>query len=165
MRAALLVLAATATGCRLEQRVPVVTDTTATDSAAIASVAGGSGFFQGLRTAKYTTADLLAAKAWYREVTGVEPYFDEPYYVGFNIGGFELGIVPVESAATVRPEAGVAYWGVANAAQAWNRLMGLGATPHEPIQDVGGGVRIGSVHDPFGNVLGIVENPAFRISP
>ena len=119
--------------------------------------------FLGLRTAKYSTPDVAKAKAWYAEVLGFPPYFDEPFYVGFNVGGFELGLVPDESAALARPEAGVAYWGVTNADIAYARLLELGATPQEPISDVGGGIRIGAVHDPFGNVLGVIENPHFRI--
>jgi len=122
-------------------------------------------FFLGLRTAKYSARDLAAAKKWYAEVLGGPPYFDEPFYVGFNVGGFELGITPDEDAGPKRAEAGIAYWGVTDADAAFARLVGLGATPHEPIQDVGEGIRIGSVHDPFGNVLGVIENAGFRIEP
>jgi predicted enzyme related to lactoylglutathione lyase len=118
--------------------------------------------FLGLRTAKYTARDLAAAKAWYSDVLGALPYFDEPFYVGFNVGGFELGIAPDSSAAKNRPEAGVAYWGVADATATYARLLAKGATELEALQDVGGGVKIGSVRDPFGNVFGVVENPAFR---
>jgi predicted enzyme related to lactoylglutathione lyase len=118
--------------------------------------------FFGLRTAKYTAPDLAVAKAWYRDVFGVAPYFDEPFYVGFNIGGFELGITPDTSAARLRAEAGIAYWGVADAAATYARLIQKGATEFEAVQDVGGGVKIGAVRDPFGNILGVVENPAFR---
>lgn len=118
--------------------------------------------FFGLRTARYTATDLAVAKAWYRDVFGVAPYFDEPFYVGFNVGGFELGITPDTSAARLRAEAGVAYWGVADAAATFKRLIEKGATEFEPIQEVGGGVKIGAVRDPFGNILGVVENPAFR---
>jgi predicted enzyme related to lactoylglutathione lyase len=122
-----------------------------------------SAAFLGLRTAKYTARDLAAAKAWYAEVLGIAPYFDEPFYVGFNVGGFELGITPDSTAATQRAEAGVAYWGVTNADSSYARLLELGATDFEPIQDVGGGIRIGAVRDPFGNILGVIENPAFRL--
>ena len=120
--------------------------------------------FLGLRTAKYTAADLAAAKKWYREVLGIDPYFDEPFYVGFNVGGYELGIVPDPAAAAERPEAGVAYWGVADAGAAYARLIGLGARDQEPVQDVGGDIRIGAVRDPFGNILGVIENPSFRVA-
>lgn len=121
--------------------------------------------FFGLRTAAYSTAHLAAAKAWYTQVLGVAPYFDEPFYVGFNVGGYELGLVPDESAADRRAPAGVAYWGVADAAAAYERLIGLGAAPQEPIQDVGEGIKIGSVWDPFGNILGVIENPNFKADP
>ena len=119
--------------------------------------------FLGLRTAKYTARDLGAAKAWYAGVLGVAPYFDEPFYVGFNVGGFELGLTPDDAAAAERPESGVAYWGVTDAEAAAARLIGLGATPFEPVADVGGGIKIGAVRDPFGNIFGVIENPAFRV--
>ena len=118
--------------------------------------------FLGLRTAKYSATDLAAARSWYREVLGIDPYFDEPFYVGFNVGGYELGIVPDPAAAAERPEAGVAYWGVSDASAAYARLIALGARDQEPVQDVGGDIRIGAVRDPFGNILGVIENPAFR---
>ncbi len=121
--------------------------------------------FLGLRTAKYTAPDIAKAKAWYAEVLGVQPYFDEPFYVGFNVGGFELGITPDSAAGGKRAEAGVAYWGVSNADSSYARLLRMGATEHEKIQDVGEGIRIGSVWDPFGNVLGVIENPHFTIQP
>jgi predicted enzyme related to lactoylglutathione lyase len=120
-------------------------------------------FLLGLRTAKYSASDIAKAKAWYADVLGFGPYFDEPFYVGFNVGGFELGITPEPEAGANRPEAGIAYWGVTDADAAHARLLSLGATTHEPIQDVGGGIKIGSVWDPFGNVLGVIENPTFRI--
>ncbi|MEX2154756.1 MAG: VOC family protein [Gemmatimonadaceae bacterium] len=122
-----------------------------------------SSFLLGLRTAKYSAADLAKAKAWYTDVLGFGPYFDEPFYVGFNVGGFELGITPEPEAAATRPEAGIAYWGVTDAGAAYARLLSRGATAHEPIQHVGEAIKIGSVWDPFGNVLGVIENPTFRI--
>ncbi len=121
----------------------------------------GPGSFRGLRTAIYAVPELGAARAWYVGVLEREPYFDEDFYVGFNIGGFELGLVPEPDAPTERDAAGVAFWGVDDAAAAYQRLLTLGAADHEPVQDVGGGVKIGAVRDPFGNVLGVVENPHF----
>ncbi len=121
--------------------------------------------FLGLRTAKYTAVDLAAAKAWYATVLGFAPYFDQPFYVGFNVGGFELGITPDAEARSDRPEAGVAYWGVADATAAFTRLVGMGATPFETVTDVGEGILIGAVRDPFGNILGVIENPNFRVEP
>lgn len=118
---------------------------------------------QGLRTAIYRVRDIDAAKEWYAGVLGFGPYFDEPFYAGFDVGGFELGLQPDGDAAD-RSDAGVvAYWGVEDADAAHARLLELGATERGGIQDVGEGIRIGSVLDPFGNVFGIVENPNFSV--
>jgi predicted enzyme related to lactoylglutathione lyase len=119
--------------------------------------------FLGLRTAKYSAPDIAAAKAWYSKVLESTPYFDEPFYVGFNVGGFELGITPEVDAEPERPEAGIAYWGVADADAAYRRLISLGATDYERVQDVGGDIKIGAVRDPFGNILGVIQNPHFKI--
>jgi predicted enzyme related to lactoylglutathione lyase len=119
--------------------------------------------FLGLRTATYEAKDLAAAKAWYGKILGISPYFDEPFYVGFNVGGYELGLVPSDDTGPKRAAAGVAYWGVADARTAYKRLLDMGATPLEEIQDVGEGILIGQVHDPFGNVLGMIENPSFKL--
>jgi predicted enzyme related to lactoylglutathione lyase len=121
--------------------------------------------FQGLRTAAYQAKDLEKAKAWYSSVLGLQPYFDQPFYVGFNVGGYELGITPGEKAGSNRVPAGIAYWGVADAQAAYKRLVEMGATGLEPIQDVGEGILIGAVHDPFGNVLGVIQNPNFKVQP
>jgi predicted enzyme related to lactoylglutathione lyase len=119
--------------------------------------------FQGLRTAAYQAKDLAKAKAWYSSVLGLQPYFDQPFYVGFNVGGYELGITPDEKAGSNRGPSGIAYWGVIDAQAAYKRLIEMGATGFEPIQDVGEGILIGAVHDPFGNILGIIQNPNFKV--
>ena len=112
----------------------------------------------GLRTAIYPVSNLDHGKAWYAGVLGRQPYFDQPFYVGFAVGGFELGLVP-----DGRPGAeGVqVYWGVADVAAEVERIVGLGATLHEAVRDVGDGIRVATVRDPFGNVFGLIENPHF----
>jgi predicted enzyme related to lactoylglutathione lyase len=117
--------------------------------------------FLGLRTAIYPVTDLAKARSWYSTVLGIAPYFDEPFYVGFNVGGFELGLDPDISAQKPGAAGGMAYWGVENADKAWARLMEQGAAPLSPVRDVGGGIRVATVKDPFGNVLGVIENPHF----
>ena len=116
----------------------------------------------GLRTALYPVPDLGAAKAFYTAVLGFGPYFDEPFYVGYEVGGFELGLDPDLSHQQPGNAGVVVYWGVADAAAALERLLGLGAQPHGPVQEVGGDIRVASVLDPFGNVFGIIENPHFK---
>ena len=115
----------------------------------------------GLRTAIYPVTDLAAAKRWYTEATGVAPYFDQPFYVGFAVGGFELGLLPNGTPGTTGPQA---LWGVADAHAAFARLLALGATALDPVADVGEGIKVAAVQDPFGNRLGIIENPHFKIS-
>ena len=119
--------------------------------------------FQGLRTVIYHVDDLDKAKAWYAEVLGVAPYFDEPFYVGFNVGGFELGLDPDLKGVTKGSNV-VAYWGVKDIDVAYQRVLELGAQQQTEVQEVGGGIRVGTVTDPFGNVVGLIENPNFKIN-
>lgn len=115
----------------------------------------------GLRTAIYPTTDLAAAKAWYAKVLDTPPYFDEPFYVGFAVGGFELGLLPDATPGTSGPQP---LWGVADIAFSHARLLELGAVALEPVTEVGGGIKVAAVQDPFGNRLGIIENPNFDSS-
>ncbi|HUP91831.1 MAG TPA: VOC family protein [Solimonas sp.] len=112
----------------------------------------------GLRTAIYPVTDLAKAKAWYSEVLGTPPYFDQPFYVGYQVGGFELGLNPD---GTPGASGVTAYWGVADAGAELARLVGLGGKVHEKLHDVGGGIKVGSVLDPFGNVFAVIQNPQF----
>lgn len=116
--------------------------------------------YQGLRTVIYNVDDLEKAKAWYSEALGVEPYFDEPFYVGFNVGGYELGLDP-DMTGVSKGNNAVAYWGVKDAAAAYERMIELGAKKHSDVTDVGG-IFVATVTDPFGNVFGIIENPHFK---
>lgn len=116
----------------------------------------------GLRTCQYhvKTAELRAARDWYARTLGIEPYFDEPFYVGFNIQGFELGLVPDDKAA-IESGSVFTYWGVPKIEPALDRLIQNGARKDGEIQDVGAGIRKASVIDPFGNRFSIMENPHF----
>lgn len=116
---------------------------------------------QGLRTAAYNAPDLTKAKAWYSQILGIAPYFDEPFYVGFNVGGYELGLIPDAKSSG---KGGVTvYWGVPDAQAALEMLLAAGAEVEEPVQDVGGGIKTAAVLDPFGNVFGVIENPHFTL--
>ena len=117
---------------------------------------------QGLRTAIYPTPDLARGKEWYRQVLGRDPYFDEPFYVGFEIGGFELGLDPDVSGVNVGNNA-VAYWGVPDIEKAYERLLDRGAERRQPVKDVGGDIKVATVADPFGNVIGLIQNPHFKV--
>jgi predicted enzyme related to lactoylglutathione lyase len=118
--------------------------------------------FLGLRTVIYHAPDLDKAKAWYAAAFGVPPYFDEPFYVGFNIGGFELGLDPDGTGVMLGNNA-VAYWGVDDIVQAVDRLVSQGAAPRAAVKEVGGDIKVATVADPFGNVIGLIENPHFTM--
>jgi predicted enzyme related to lactoylglutathione lyase len=115
----------------------------------------------GLRTVIYKAPDLVRAKRWFREVFDVTPYFDEPFYVGFNVGDFELGLDPDVKAQVPGPGGTVAYWRVADLRSALERVATSGAVVVAPLQDVGGGILVATISDPFGNLLGLIEDPKF----
>ena len=118
----------------------------------------------GLRTTIYKVGDITQAKEWYSKAFATQPYFDEPYYVGFNIGGYELGLQPEDHPTIDKVESVISYWGVENIMDAYNFLIGLGATENEPPYNVGDDLMTATVKDPFGNVIGIIYNPHFKLS-
>ena len=114
----------------------------------------------GLCTAIYRVNDLAQARAWYADMLGQQPYFDQPFYVGFNVAGHELGLLPV--ADTPRQELGcVAHWGVKDIDAASVTLEVKGHSLFEPIKEVGDGIKVASFLDTDGNVIGLIENPHF----
>jgi lactoylglutathione lyase len=116
----------------------------------------------GLRTVAYKVGDIAQAKAWYSEVFDIQPYFDEPFYVGFNVGGYELGLVP-DARNEGKTDGVVTYWGVENVQQMMSHVLAKGATIQEEPTDVGDGIVVGAVKDLWGNVIGFIYNPHFSI--
>jgi predicted enzyme related to lactoylglutathione lyase len=117
----------------------------------------------GLRTVIYKAPDLERAKRWYSETFGIEPYFNEPFYVGFNVGGFELGLDPDVGKQGAGAGGSVAYWGVKDLAQVIDSLKSRGVKIVAPLQEVGEGIKVATVQDPFGNLIGLIENPHFKL--
>lgn len=112
--------------------------------------------FLGLRSVIYPAPDLWTSRAWFTRLLGTEPYFDEDFYVGFSVNGFELGLDP-----NADPAAGaVSFWGVADAHTALATLLRAGAAG-DGVREVGGGIRMATVREPGGQLLGIIENPHF----
>ncbi len=117
----------------------------------------------GLRTTIYKVADIDAAKEWYTKAFETAPYFDEPFYVGFDIAGYELGLQPEESLTTDKAESVATYWGVNEVKTEFDRLLSLGATAHEQPEEVGGGIIVATLKDPWKNVIGLIYNPHFKL--
>lgn len=116
----------------------------------------------GLRTTIYQVPDLDKAKTWYAKIFKTPPYFDEPYYVGFNIAGYELGLQTEEKPFS-RSEATVSYWGVANMEEEYQYFLENGAIAIDPPQNVGGETVVVSIKDPWDNIIGLIYNPEFRL--
>jgi predicted enzyme related to lactoylglutathione lyase len=121
---------------------------------------------RGLATISFYAIDHEAAKKWYSELLGTEPYFNVPGYAEFRIGDYqhELGIIDSAFApggATKAPAGAIAYWHVDDLKATLDKLIAMGATAYQPIIDHSGGSArfvTASVVDPFGNILGIMTN-------
>ena len=116
---------------------------------------------KGLRTTIYKVDDLAKATEWYSKAFGITPYFNEPFYVGFNIGGYELGLLPEKSEAPKTTNI-LSYWGDLDITDAYDIMISNGATELESTQDVGDGVQVALVKDPWQNVIGLIYNPYFK---
>lgn len=112
--------------------------------------------FKKLRTVIYHVDDIDAAKKWYSEATGLQPYFDESFYVGFDINGFELGLDP-DATGKTKGNQTVSYWAVDDTVKASQKLVSLGGKLVQPKTNVGGTIHVAIVEDPFGNHIGLIE--------
>lgn len=119
--------------------------------------------FLGLRTAIYKVPDMEKAKQWYTDVFQITPYFDMPFYAGFNIAGYELGLQPEEKNEINKSENVEMYWGVTDVDASYKRLIALGARAHQPPQNVGEQIIVATVKDPWSNIIGIIYNPTFKL--
>lgn len=126
---------------------------------------------RGFATISYWAADLLAAKKWYTNLLGIEPYFERPdainpAYIEFRIGDYqhELGIIDSQYApkgAAASPGGAVMLWHVDDINATLDRLLSMGAKEYEPLTHREAGFITASVVDPFGNILGIMYNPHY----
>ncbi len=109
-----------------------------------------------LRTVIYHVNDLEKAKDWYTLVTGIQPYFVEGFYVGFNIYGCELGLDPSTEEVKGGTQS-VAYWLVDNIEESVKNFTMHNATIVSPVAEVGEGIKVATIQDPFGNCIGLIE--------
>jgi predicted enzyme related to lactoylglutathione lyase len=121
---------------------------------------------RGFATVSYWAADHAAAKKWYSEFLGIEPYFDRPGYFEFRIGDYqhELGVIDSRYAppgAATGPAGEIIYWHVDDVPATLERLRSMGAKEHQAPIDRGEGFITASAIDPFGNILGIMYNPHY----
>lgn len=134
---------------------------------------GKKTLLRGLATVNFYAIDLKAAKKWYSELLGIEPYFqrpdsENPAYIEFRLGDYqhELGIIDIKYApkgsTAIGPGGAVVYWHVDDVATALEKVKAMGANEYEPLTKRGeSGFITASVLDPFGNILGIMYNPHY----
>lgn len=123
---------------------------------------------RGLSTISLFAVDHAAAKKWYAELLGMEPYFERPGYAEFRIGDYqhELGLIdrkyaPYLDASAAGPAGVVVYWHVDDVKASLTRLLIMGARALEALTEREGGFVTASVVDPFGNILAIMYNPHY----
>ena len=128
----------------------------------------GARMLRGFATVNYWADDLQAAKEWYAELLGIDPYFERPGYYEFRVGDYEheLGLIDSRYApegSASEPGGAILYWHVDDVAAALQRLVSMmGAKEYEPLTRRGeAGFVTASVVDPFGNVVGIMYNPHY----
>ena len=114
-------------------------------------------FLRGLRSCIFQVNDLALAKAFYSQALGKEPYFDEPYYVGFAVDGQELGLDPDVSKRGPGGGGSISYWRVADINATWQHLTAIGGTSIELPHSVGVDLQTSIVADPFGNYIGLIQ--------
>lgn len=122
---------------------------------------------RGFATVSYWADDLEVAEEWYAELLGIDPYFERPGYYEFRVGDYEheLGLIDsryAPASSATGPGGAVLYWHVVDVPAALDRLLSMGAKPHQPVTEWGTeGFITASVVDPFGNILGIMYNPHY----
>jgi predicted enzyme related to lactoylglutathione lyase len=110
---------------------------------------------ESLKTIIYPGKDLAKAKKRYSTLLGAKPIMDEPYYVGFNVEGQDIGLDPNgHSQGMTGP---VGYWNVDDIAQTLNALLDAGVEVLQEVKDVGGGKLVASVKDADGNGIGLIQ--------
>jgi predicted enzyme related to lactoylglutathione lyase len=113
---------------------------------------------EGIKTVLHPVSDLDSAKAVYTALLGMPPQHDAPYYVGYDIAGQHIGLVPGGAAQGMA--APVSYWHVADIEAKLAEVTAAGATMKESPRDVGNGRLVATFTDPDGNVLGVLQDPA-----
>jgi predicted enzyme related to lactoylglutathione lyase len=112
---------------------------------------------EGIKAIIYPVKDLAKAKTLYGKLLDVEPNMDEPYYVGFNVGGQDVGLDPNGHGQGMTGPVG--YWHVDDIERSMKALLEAGAEVHQEVKDVGGDKLIASVKDAEGNLIGLLQLP------
>ena len=108
---------------------------------------------KGIKTIIYPANDVTQAKTLFRKLLGVEPYADQPYYVGFKIGDQDIGVIPNNQNAGM-----TAFYHVDDIKESLQILLDAGSEVMQDIKNVGGGRLVASAKDQDGNIIGLIQN-------
>ena len=108
---------------------------------------------EGIKTVLHPVSDVAKAKPVYTALLGVEPQNDAPYYVGYELAGQHIGLVPGQGETSP-----VTYWHVSDIEAKLAEVTAAGATVKDAAHDVGGGRLVATFTDPDGNVLGLLQD-------
>ena len=108
---------------------------------------------KGIKTIIYPVTDVTHAKILFCKLLGVEPYADQPYYVGFKIENQDIGLVPKSPDAVM-----TAFYHIDDIKNSLQILLDGGAEIIQEIKNVGGGRLIASAKDKDGNIIGLIQN-------
>jgi len=111
---------------------------------------------EGIKTVLHPVSDLEKAKALYTALLGQAPQHDASYYVGYDVAGQHIGLVP--GGGPQHMTAPVAYWQVPDIEAKLAEVTAAGAIVTQPPSDVGGGRLVATFTDPDGNVLGLTQD-------
>ena len=114
----------------------------------------------GLRTIIYPTRDLAQDKVWWEDILGKEPYFDKEFYVGFDAGGYELGIDPKAELS----DGPITYWGIEDVDEAVEHFMKNDCELYSEPRDTGNGITVAIVQKLYDQqLIGLIYNPHFKV--
>ncbi len=120
--------------------------------------------FKGIQTGIYIVDDMVKAKEWYSKILGTKPYFNQDFYTGYKIGHkYELGLMPKESGYKSGAGGSITYWHVEDIQKSMEDIISKGAIKQDDIADVGEGIKVASIKDPFGNIIGLIEDKSFKV--
>lgn len=114
----------------------------------------------GIRSVIYPVDDVETSKKWWTKALGIDPYFDEPFYTGYNIGGFELGLFP----AGIQENGPVTYWGVDDIESSFRHFTQNDAVVVRGIEEVGAGIKVAILRSATSEIFGLIFNPHFQVA-
>ena len=111
---------------------------------------------QGITIVLHPVTDVKAATAVYTALLGTPPQHEADYYVGYDVDGQHIGLVP--GGAEQGLTSPVAHWQVSDIEAKLAEVTAAGGEVKQAPRNVGGGRLVATFTDPDGNVLGLLQD-------